>query len=52
MLEKFETLFSTEKSESPTYFVPPRGIYSTSALIDFADKSFPSDISGYIPEKA
>jgi hypothetical protein len=51
-LAKFETLFSTEVGESPTYFVPSRGIYSTAALIDSADKSFPSDISGSIPEKA
>jgi hypothetical protein len=51
-INKFETIFSTEMSESATYFVPSRGIYSIAALIDFADKSFPLDISGYIPEKA
>jgi hypothetical protein len=51
-LEKFETLFSTEMGESATYFVPSRGIYSTAALIDFADKSFPTEIAGYVSEKA
>ena len=51
-LRKFETIFSTEMSELATYFVPPRGIYSTAALIDFADQSFPSEIRGYVPEKA
>jgi hypothetical protein len=39
-------------SELTTYFVPPKGIYSTAALIDSADSSFPSDIFGCIPEKA
>jgi hypothetical protein len=51
-IRKFETLFSTEMSEAATYVVPQRGIYSTAALIDFADKSFPPDIIGHIPEKA
>jgi hypothetical protein len=51
-LAKFETLLSTEMSELTTYFVPPRGIYSTAALIDVADKSFPPDIVGHIPEKS
>jgi hypothetical protein len=51
-LEKFETLLSTEMGEATTYFVPPRGIYSTAALIDFADKSFPGEIASYVPEKA
>jgi hypothetical protein len=51
-LDKFETLLSTEMSESATYFVPARGIFSTAALIDVADKSFPMEISGFVPEKA
>lgn len=51
-LAKFETIFSTEMSELSTYFVPQRGIYSTAALIDFADQSFPTEIYGHVPEKA
>lgn len=38
-------------SELSTYFVPQRGIYSTVALIDFADQTFPPDIYGHVPEK-
>jgi hypothetical protein len=52
LLGKFETLPSTEMTESTTYFVSPTGIYSTASLIDFAEKSFPSDIVGHIPEKS
>jgi hypothetical protein len=51
-LANFETIFSTEMGELATYFVPQRGIYSTAALIDFADQSFPPDIIGHVPEKA
>jgi hypothetical protein len=51
-LKKFETIFSTEMSELSTYFVPQRGIYSTAALIDSADQSFPPDIFGHVPDKA
>lgn len=51
-LAKFETIFSTEMGELATYFVPQRRIYSTAALIDFADQSFPPDIIGHVPEKA
>jgi hypothetical protein len=52
LIRKFETIFSTEMNGAATYFVPSRGIYSTAALIDFADKSFPENIFGHIPEKA
>lgn len=48
----FETILAVEVRELSTYFVPPRGIYSTAALIDFADKSFPAEIFGHVPEKA
>lgn len=51
-LSKFELIFSTEMSELSTYFVPQRGIYSTPALIDSADKSFPSAVFGHVPDKA
>jgi hypothetical protein len=51
-IERFETVLATEMSESATYLVPQRGIYSTSALIDSADKSFPDNIYGHIPEKS
>jgi hypothetical protein len=52
LLTKFETIFSTEMGELATYFVPQRGIYSTAALIDFADQSFPIEVIGHIPEKS
>jgi hypothetical protein len=51
-LAKFETIFSTEMGDLATYFVPQRGIYSTAALIDSADQSFPPEIMGHVPEKA
>jgi hypothetical protein len=51
-LGNFETIFSTEMSQATTYFVPSRGIYSTTALIDTADQTFPTDIGGHIPDKA
>jgi hypothetical protein len=52
LIRKFETIFSTEMNGAATYFVPSRGVYSTAALIDFADKSFPENIFGHVPEKA
>lgn len=51
-LERFETIFQEEMREATTYFVPPRGIYRTTALIDEADKTFPADVIGHIPLKA
>jgi hypothetical protein len=39
-------------AQATTYFVPSRGIYSTTALIDTADQSFPPDIRGHVPDKA
>jgi hypothetical protein len=50
-LEKFETVFSAEMSETATYFVPRRGIFYTPALVDTADETFPPDIKDDIPEK-
>jgi hypothetical protein len=38
--------------EATSYFVPKRGIYVTSALIDSADQSFPYLLLRFIPEKA
>lgn len=48
-IRKFEILLM---NEAATYAVPPRGIYSTAALIDFADQSFPPDVLGHVPEQA
>jgi hypothetical protein len=51
-LQKFETIFSAEMREAATYFVPRRGIFSTEALVDKADESFPAALARFIPEKA
>jgi hypothetical protein len=51
-LTKFETILAAEIAQATTYFVPSRGIYSTSALIDHADQSFPEEIREYVPDKA
>jgi hypothetical protein len=51
-LGRFETVFSAEIAEATTYFVPRRGIYSTAALVDTADDSFPAELRPFIPEKA
>lgn len=51
LFEKFETIFEEELKESTTYFVPRKGIFLTSSLVDAADQSFPQDIESYIPEK-
>jgi hypothetical protein len=51
-LSDFETVFSDAMTEAATYFVPRRGIFQTSALVDKADESFPAEIRGFIPDKA
>jgi hypothetical protein len=51
-LNRFETVFGEELATLATYFVPTRGIYSTTALIDNADAAFPADVRGFIPDKA
>jgi hypothetical protein len=51
-LERFETVLQEELREATTYFVPQRGIYSTAALVDGADRTFPEEISAFIPQKA
>ncbi len=51
-LSKFENVFAAEMNEAATYFVPTRGIYSTAALIDYADQSFPANIYGHVPDRA
>lgn len=50
-LEVFETVFRAEMRETATYYVPPRGIYSTAALVDAADNSFPKAVLPYVPLK-
>lgn len=50
-LARFETVFSAEMAETATYFVPRRGIFSTPALVDTADESFPVHLHSVIPEK-
>jgi hypothetical protein len=52
LLDTFETVFSEEMKEATAYFVPRRGIFSTSALVDSADESFPEEIVKHIPHKA
>ncbi|HEV2163084.1 MAG TPA: hypothetical protein VGR52_12745 [Stellaceae bacterium] len=47
----FETVFSAEMREVATYFVPRREIYSTPALVDSADESFPASLLGFLPQK-
>lgn len=50
-LERFETIFSAEMTDTATYFVPRRGIFNTAALVDTADEAFPAEIRGFIPQK-
>ncbi len=50
-LDTFETVFSAEMRDATTYFVPRRGIFSTTALVDEADASFPPDLRAVIPDK-
>lgn len=50
-LERFETIFSAELGELTSYFVPRLGIYSTPALAETADESFPAELQPFIPEK-
>jgi hypothetical protein len=45
-------VFAEEMRETATYFVPRRGIYHTPALVDAADETFPSELQGFIPQKA
>lgn len=52
VIAKFETVFQEEMREATTYFIPKKGIFSTPSLIDAADETFPSDIVGFIPDKA
>jgi hypothetical protein len=50
-MEEFQTVFAEELRETATYFVPRRGIFSTPALVDSADDTFPTEIIGHIPKK-
>lgn len=50
-IDDFETVFSAEMGEATSYFVPRKGIYSTPALAEAADGSFPSDLIPFIPGK-
>ena len=50
-LSRFEIIFGAEMREAAVYFVPRRGIYSTPALINSADESFPLAIRAHIPDK-
>jgi len=51
-LERFETVFREDMREAAAYIVPKHGIYSTPALVDHADETFPSDVASFIPDKA
>jgi hypothetical protein len=51
-IQRFETIFGEEMKEAATYFVPRRGIYSTPALVDSADETFPADVLAVLPDKA
>ena len=51
-LSKFETVLQEELREATTYFIPRKGIFSTAALIDAADESFPPDVKAFVTEKA
>ena len=51
-MERFETVFREEMREAATYFVPRKGIYSTPALVDTADETFPEDVRTHIPKKS
>ncbi len=51
LLQKFETVLTEEMREASTYYVPRRGIFSTAALVDRADDTFPEAVRGAIPEK-
>lgn len=50
-LARFETVFAAEMAETATYFVPRRGIFSTPALVDYADESFPAHLAAILPDK-
>ncbi len=50
-LSEFETVLRDEMREAATYYVPRRGIYLTSALVDSADDCFPSEVRGHVPPK-
>lgn len=50
-LDKFETIFAAEMAEATTYYIRPKGIYLTPALIDRADDSFPEELLEFIPDK-
>jgi hypothetical protein len=50
-LERFETVFREELAETATYYVPRKGIFSTAALVETADESFPAEVRSLIPEK-
>lgn len=51
-LARFEGALQSELSESPTFFVPPRGIYNTTALIDNAETVFSQAILDRLPAEA
>lgn len=50
-LDRFETVLREELAETATYYIPRRGIYWTSALVESADESFPQEVRAVIPEK-
>lgn len=50
-VKEFETVFSAELQTHDTYFVSPKGIYSTPDLIERAEKMFPEKILKMIPNQ-
>ena len=51
-LTRFEGALQSELAESPIYFVPPRGIYNTTALIDKAETVFSQSVLDRLPSEA
>ena len=49
-LHRFEGALQAELADSPMFYVPPRGIYNTAALIDKAETVFSQPILDRLPE--
>jgi hypothetical protein len=51
-LHRFEGALQAELADSPMFFVPPRGIYNTTTLIDKAETVFSQEILDRLPQES
>lgn len=52
VFQRFEHILAAELRESATYFVPSRGIFETSGLVDRAENHIPGELHKFVDDRA